>query len=179
MAADGTVYVSDGSDTICRIDPVTGNLSTFVGLGTPSVTAFGDYHATDLADNVFVAVRTASYPDEYAIQRIAPDGMATTPAPGGLNGPRGMATDRAGNLYVVDVPREDSYTCLRCGFTTAMRKITPQDVVSTVVGQKGVRGIALRPLPASLSAPTDVSFDGAGNLLIGSKHAVLKVQLEN
>ena len=349
VAADGTVYVTESYfNTIRRIDPATGDLSTLAGLAPKN--SFGEYHATDRAGNVFVAVATANNFFEYAIQRIAPDGTATTLVPGGLNAPRGMALDSAGNLYVVDVPYSTINTCVGCrlsatpavvrkitprgemsifaanldnaraltidpagnlyvakyigaplskitpqgvvstiavtlpgteqyasglaadaagniylsscpillsasGFTInpadappgaailkvdprgnvtvlagsttevgyvdgpgakarfaadrgfargkgnnacltgltldaagnvyvadkgndAVRKITPDGMVSTVVGQKGVRGIVLGPLPASLSEPTDVSLDGAENLLIGSATALLKVQFD-
>ena len=150
VATDGTVYVSDQyAHSIRRIDPVTGDLSTFAGLAP--TTFYGEYHAVDRAGNVFVAVLKLDTRD-YAIQRIAPDGRATTLVPGGLNAPRGMAIDSAGNLFVVDVPRDDINNCVGCRFsrTTAfVRKITPQGEMSIFAGN-----------PANASRAPDA--DGAG-----------------
>ena len=76
-----------------------------------------------------------------------------------------MALDAANNLFVADTGND------------TVRKITPDGVVSTVVGQQGVRGVAPGPLPASLAQPYDLSFDAAGQLYVGSEGSVLKVQL--
>ena len=57
-----------------------------------------------------------------------------------------------------------------------MRKLTPDGTSTTVVGRPDLRGIRPGPLPASLLAPTGLSFDGAGNLMIGSTEAILKAR---
>ena len=79
--------------------------------------------------------------------------------------PSGLALDATGNVYVADTGND------------TVRKITPDGVVSTAVGQQGVRGVAPGPLPASLSQPAAVSFDAVGNLYVVSEGALLKVQL--
>lgn len=80
--------------------------------------------------------------------------------------PDGLTLDAAGNIYVADTGND------------TVRRITPDGVVGTAVGQQGVRGVSLGALPASLSQPTDLSFDAAGHLVVRSENALLKVQLD-
>lgn len=47
--------------------------------------------------------------------------------------------------------------------------------VTTVLGTAGSDGILTGPLPGGLSRPTDVNFDGSGNLYVGSSEAIVKV----
>ena len=75
-----------------------------------------------------------------------------------------MVTDAGGNLYVAD--RE------------VVRKITPQGVVSTLVGQRGSFGLRTGPLPGSLSivGPMAVAPDGVLHLI--SEQALVKVRFQ-
>ncbi|MEO7937018.1 MAG: hypothetical protein ABIR55_00170, partial [Burkholderiaceae bacterium] len=171
VAADGTVYVSERySNSIRRIDPVSGDLSTLAGLAP--TTFYGEYHAVDRAGNVFVAALKLDTRD-YAIQRIAPDGTATTLVNSGLNAPRGMAIDGAGNLFVVDVPKQpiDNNVGFRFGRTTAfVRKITPQGEMSIFAGNPTNASRAPDAdgagTAASISNARALAIDPAGNLYV-------------
>ena len=176
VAADGTVFVSEqGAHTIRQIDPVSGNLSTLAGSALPSDMPFGKYHATDAAGNVFVAVKTTGAPaGDYAVQRIAPDGTVTTRIAGGLLGPRGMAIDKTGNVYVVDRSgQNDGYPCFGCVAAstrnTVVRKITPQGVMTILAGTLDLFVAASTDgtgSAATLPDATDLAIDGAGNLYV-------------
>lgn len=63
--------------------------------------------------------------------------------------PRGMAIDAAtGNLYVADTDNN------------LIRKVTPQGVVTTVVGRVGCQGFVTGALPGCISWPQAVALDG-------------------
>ena len=188
VAADGTLYVSDNyAHTIRRVDAATGNLSSLAGLA-PLLSPFGAYHATDRAGNVFVAVAVDKRPflNSYAIQRIAPDGTATTLVSGGLKAPRGMAIDAAGNLYVVDVPAGSCVNCSYLPLSTVVRKITPQGEISIFAGRLETPSLTLKPdvdgigAAAYLSNAVALTFDPAGNLYVtqASNHPLRKITPE-
>lgn len=179
VAADGTVYVSDAESdpeayTIRRIDATTGVLSTLAGR-VPRGPFFGP-HATDRAGNVFVAVPVLDSANgqirQYAVLRITPDGTATTLVPGGLYGPRGMAVDGAGNLFVADA-RGCYPGVVFCATTpTVVRKITPQGEMSVFAGQSEGAGTLPRPdidgigNAASLNGIQGMTIDPVGNLYL-------------
>ena len=149
--------------------------------------------AVDAAGNLYASIcldpdGPGAAPAATQIVKYTPQGAATVLAgspgaigsadgPGaqasfgaGINGAcaqTGIALDAANNVYVADPGNH------------TVRKVTPAGIVSTVVGQPGVDRIVLGPLPAGLSAPTDVSFDAAGNLYVSSQHAIVKVRFGN
>ena len=63
---------------------------------------------------------------------------AFLPLGGPLSGPSGMSLGSGGNLYVAD--------------GLVVRKVTPDGVVTTVAGQRGINALATGPLPGSLGA---------------------------
>ena len=70
-----------------------------------------------------------------------------------FNGPTGLSTDSADNLYVAD---ENNYT---------VRKITPAGVVTIVAGLAGTSGyVDGTGIAARFRALTDVAADAAGNV---------------
>ena len=115
----GNIYVADGVSDIVRITPA-GTLSSFAGNGVQGTAdgPAGTAHfraptglAVDAAGNVYVADT-----GNLTIRRISPAGIVSTiagvaGAPGSVNGPaasarfngpRGLAFDAAGNLFVAD-----------------------------------------------------------------------------
>ncbi|MGA8147303.1 MAG: NHL repeat-containing protein [Gallionellaceae bacterium] len=153
--------------TIRKITPA-GVVSTLAGStatygsadGTGAAASF--YHpngiATDSVGNVYVADTWNN-----TIRKITPAGAVSTFAgragvtgsadgTGGaasFNYPAGVATDSAGNVYVADTGNN------------TIRKITPNGLVSTVVGVAGVSGFLPGSLPGVLPKfPKGVAISG-------------------
>ena len=182
-AADN-LYVSQAGDAALRRIMPDGTVSS-LSISLPAMSSFPNDVAVDPTGNLYLstcptlvgfsqpppggvvlkvdarsaaAVVLAGSPTEPGYQ----DGTGAQARFGSCLG--GLALDAAGNVFVADTGN------------SVVRRITPDGTVSTVVGEAGVRGITLGPLPASLSAPTDVGVDGAGNLTIGSTEAILKAR---
>jgi len=170
----GNVYVADyGNNTIRKVTP-DGAVTTFAGAagvagnadGVGANASFTSPYgiATDSAGNVFVAEMPS-----HTIRKITPAGVVTTLAgtagePGRADGigasasftfPRGIATDKAGNVFVADYGN------------STIRKITPNGVVTTIAGKAGESneydGIGAA---ARFSQPVAVATDSAGNVLV-------------
>jgi len=143
----GNIYAADtNNDTIRRIGP-DGTVTTYAGTagtagstdGTGAAARFNlpSAVALDAAGNVYVADT-----GNNTIRKIAAGGVVTTfagtagtlgsadgtGAAAQFAGPRGIATDSAGNLYVADT-RNDT-----------IRLITPARVVTTLAGAAGQYG---------------------------------------
>lgn len=162
----GNVYVADFiNHTIRKITPA-GEVTTFAGMagqygssdgvGSSARLIYPLGVATDSLDNVYVTEGSG------IIRKITPDGQVTTlagtaqalgsadgvGAAARFNNPRGIATDASGNIYVADTGNH------------TIRKITPNGVVSTVVGVAGQASFAPGPLPGLLSSPEAVAISG-------------------
>ncbi len=120
--------------------------------------------AVDSQGNVYVADH-----DNHAIRKIAPEGTLSTlagmPGESGsrdgegsaarFHGPRGVAVDAKGNVYVAD------------NLNHTIRKITPEGRVSTFAGAAGEAGAADdKGGAARFNSPMGLALDRAGNLYV-------------
>jgi sugar lactone lactonase YvrE len=129
--------------------------------------------AADSAGNVYVAAANST------IKRIAPDGtvvnlagdaaverLGSTDGVGTaarFNGPRALAVDNKGNVFVADT------------LNHTIRKITSTGVVTTIAGKAGVRGAGAGSSPGLLNFPQGIVVDSAGNLFVTTEDAVVKI----
>ncbi len=115
-------------------------------------------------------------PESHVIRRVRPDGIIQAFAgiavngctgDGGpasrarLNEPQGLVTDADGNLYVADRGNR------------RIRRISVDGVISTFAGngQAGSDGDGGPALQASFRQPTQLAFDGEGNLYVADESA--------
>jgi len=128
--------------------------------------------AADSTGNVYVSDR-----GNNTIRKITPAGLVTTlagkvGATGSTDGtgaaasfdyPSGIATDRAGNVYVADYGNR------------TIRKITPAGVVTTLAGRAGARGSNDGVgAAARFDGPLAVATDGAGNLYVADLFSTIR-----
>jgi sugar lactone lactonase YvrE len=167
----GTLYVADrGAHKIRKITP-EGQVSTLAGSGLPGYTdgmgQAAQFHdpmtlVVDPTGRLFVADSGT-----HTIRVISPTGRVTTlagaPRPGFVDGvkeaarfnwPTGLAQDGAGNLYVADSNH------------AAIRKITPDGVVTTLAGGSPPGNDDGPGQTARFSFPTGVAVDRQGSLYI-------------
>jgi sugar lactone lactonase YvrE len=181
--ASGNVYVTDSqNNTIRKITP-EGVVTTLAGKtgvsgstdGTGAAARFNwpEGIAVDASGNVYVADTSNS-----TIRKITPAGVVTTLAGtagtyGSADGtgtaatfdsPQGIAVDASGNVYVADKGNSE------------IRKITPEGVVTTIIGSHDNPATSLGLLPASIFNPYAVAVDSTGNLFITVPNAVLTLE---
>jgi streptogramin lyase len=172
VGPDGLVYVVDGPNTIRRIDPATRAVTTFVGtafedgsvdgIGAAARLSAPQGLAFDAAGDLFVVES-----DGCLLRRITPQAEVTRFAgqPGvcvridgdgadaAFSQPRGIAIDAAGILWVTEFGG------------SAIRRVTPQGVVSTYAGMAG---------PGSLDGPlASARFDRPSGIAVGSDGSLL------
>jgi sugar lactone lactonase YvrE len=183
----GNVYVADsGNETIRKITPdgvvstlagAAGQIGSVDGVGSSARFVYPIDVATDATGNLYVTDQAGT------IRKITPNGVVSTLAGtagqiGSADGtagaarfasPSGVATDSMGNVYVADTDNH------------AIRRITPQGVVTTVAGVPGSIGDVLGPLPGSLNGPYYLAVqEGAVVKLVMTdfnERAVLEIML--
>jgi trimeric autotransporter adhesin len=174
----GNVFIADAGNFCVRkvtaagmITTVAGNqnagfsgdggLATQATMSSPSSVAVGVDGSLYIAD--FGNARIRKVTPNGIISTIAGNGIQGTAGDGGpaikasLWGPQQIALDAAGNVYVADQ------------LNSAVRKISPAGVMTTVAGTLGSGGYSGDGGPATkarLGYPSGVAVDSAGNLYI-------------
>lgn len=188
--AAGNAYVADhNNQKIRRITPA-GVVTTLAGSGSvggndgtgatarfvnPSDVVIGADGALYVADAYTMSIRRIDLPTAFVstfagskpVNSTVPDSNATGTA-ARFHFPHGVAVDAAGNAYVSEA-------------SGAIRKITPQGVVSVFAGAQGTSGSADGPaLSARFSFPRGLAFDPNGNLFVADtgNHTVRKITPE-
>lgn len=173
----GNLYVADQLNARVRMVNPSGNISTLAGNGSEGYSGDGG-PATNAQLNypIGMAVGSANgvYVSQYqnsVIRKIASDNTISTVAGNGSfsysgdGGPatdaalsyvQGVATDSAGNLYIVDAGNQ------------RIRKVDTSGIISTVVGTgvPGFSGDGGLATAAQLRDPARIAVDRAGNLYI-------------
>jgi len=179
VAADaaGNVYIADRFNNRIRKVTVGGTISTVAGTGTQSFSGDGGpatsatfnqpYSvAFDAAGNLYIADknngRIRKVTAAGVISTVAGTGSGSSLGDGGpatsasVSSPSAVAFDAAGNMYISD-------------FANRIRKVTPAGIISTFAGSNtnAFAGDGGPATSASLSNPTGVAVDAAGNVYIG------------
>lgn len=181
--SSGTLYISD-YHAVRKVDG-SGNVTTLTGTlgysdsgtadGSLAQARFGFLRAIaiDANGNLYL---TDSF--NHNVRKITPAGVVTTLAGNGVagdadgqgsaasfNGPRGIALDKAGNVYVADTENN------------LVRKISTSGEVTTVAGKRGLTGNTLGAFDGALNRPMGLAFDANGALLVTSANGVFKLPL--
>lgn len=187
----GNLYISDTGANVVRKIALNGTISTvagnglqgFGGDGGPATAAllnwpeglvFDSSGALCIAD--FHNSRVRKVTADGKIATIAGDGTPCWGACGDggpasaaeVYGPLGLAVDGAGNLYIDSV------------FNHNIREVTSDGKISTYLGTPGQYGFAGdggNRTKALLYLPTNLAFDGQGNLFVvdGGNNRIRKV----
>lgn len=153
----GNLYVSDGNNRCIRKIAPNREVTTFAtGFGFPEGITM------DVAGNLFVADAGSG-----VIRKVTPAGVVSV-LTGSLarrdhvdgkladalfHTPEGIAIDKDGNLYVGEL-------------YPAIRRISPDGIVSTIAGSGTINFLDARGLNARFGEPSGVAVDGAGNIFI-------------
>lgn len=177
--AQGALYVVDFENhTLRKINQ--GTVSTLAGAATEAGDTDGPGPTARFKEPADVVVDASGHlyvadHGNHVIRRISPDGLVSTWA--GLAGeaaqvdgkgqaarfhhPQGLALDDAGNLYVADLGNH------------ALRRITPEGTVTTLIGTAREGGIRLGSQMPRLDSPSGLAWLGNGRLAVLSNHALL------
>jgi uncharacterized protein (TIGR03437 family) len=178
--SSGNVYVSDSDNSVVRKFTVGGNINTVAGINSAGPGYSGDNAGATFAQmNLPLGIALDSGGNLYiadsnnnVIRKVTSSGTITTVAgntgsgysgDGGpatsanLQGPRALAVDAAGNLYIAD------------SLNQVVRKVTTGGTITTIAGIGGAGGFSGDGGPATqaeLYYPDGLAVDSGGNLYI-------------
>ncbi len=172
----GNLYIADLGNFVVRkvtgttISTIAGNSQGgYSGDGGPATAAMLNHPsgvALDSAGNLYIAEqlnhRIRKVDASGNITTVAGNGLAGYSGDGGLgikaqlNAPLGIATDKAGNLYIAD------------SANNVIRMLAPNGIITTIAGNGngGYSGDNAAATAAKLFRPFDVATDSAGNVYI-------------
>ena len=181
----GNMYIADAANHRVRKVDSEGIITTIAGDGTDAcATGGGPATATSLSYPTGVAVDGAGnlYIGDCAeVYKVDGNGILSIVAGGGVNagasadggpavdaaltGTYDIASDAAGNLYIVGK------------YDNVVRKVNTSGIITTVAGNylTGFSGDGGQATSASLSATNGVAVDSAGNLYIADDIRIRKV----
>ncbi len=179
--AAGNLFIADSSNSRIRKVTPAGVISTvagngawgFSGDGGPATSARLNEPwgvAVDAVGNLFIA----DYSNNR-VRKVTPAGVISTVAGNGnpgfsgdsgpatsaqLLGPRSVAVDAAGSLFIAD------------SANNRIRRVTPDGLISTVAGNgtSGSSGDGGPATSAGLDAPWGVALDVGGSLFVAERH---------
>ena len=190
LDGQGNLFIADlGNNRVRKVGPA-GIISTVAGTGIGTIGSDGDGGpatsarlnpfglAVDVAGNLFIADL-----DNCQVRKVNLAGIISTVAGTGtrgfggdgglavsaqLFGPKSVALDSLGNLYIADT------------FNDRIRRVTDTGIISTVAGTgtKGFSGDSGPATSAQLNWPSEIVIDSAGNLLIADNSRIRKVTPE-
>ncbi|QJR09179.1 hypothetical protein DSM104443_00215 [Usitatibacter rugosus] len=186
-AGTGNLLIADTDNHTIRLLTRAGSVLTLIGAAPPRGATDGAGAAarfgfvTDLALDVAGNVLVADW-GNFAIRRLdatnnvqtiagvlgsngTQDGPAGT---GRFMGPGAVASDGAGNLYVVDTQTFFCHTPLFCeSNSSAIRRVDPAGTITTLAGDLALAGDADGTgTAARFRAAVDIAIDSAGNLYV-------------
>lgn len=173
----GNVFVADGSNfTIRKVTPA-GEVTTIAGVAGISGHADGSAATFEYPYAIALDGMGNIYATDFygQVRKIAPSGVVSTlvgsPVPWStieglgpqarFSYPQSIATDASGNVYVADTGN------------STIRRITPEGVVTTIIGRPGSALFLPGELPASIDHPMAIAISGTSIYMLVNNAVVV------